>query len=188
MRRGFLLLETIVVISVLSIILIALYVGYNNTINRVKAQLKYDNTEYIYKTYILKTYMEKNIVNEGSYACSNCESVYIFCSDLNSSQVTSCQSDNASTTSKDAFLQDMIDKMKVMAIYITKWDTSTFLDKPEIMNTFEVTTQRYIKALNPTKKDVYRIIVMYEDENDQASIQYASLEFESKIRGVDINE
>jgi len=74
--------------------------------------------------------------------------------------------------------------MKVRAIYITKWDTSSILDKPEIMNIFEATTQRYIKSLNPIKKeeDAYRIIVMFEEVDNK--YQYASIEFSSNIRSI----
>ena len=185
MKRGFLLLETIVVISVLCILLITLYVAYNNTTNAVKSQLRYDNTEYIYKAYILKNFLEEKIINEGSYACSNCETVYIFCSDKNVEQVTSCRN-IPKEDDNYYFLQKMVDQMKVTAIYITKWDTTTFMDKAEIMNTFEATTQRYIRVLNPIKKgdNAYRIIVMFEDENDTKAIQYASLSFESKIRSI----
>ena len=183
MRRGFVLLETIVVISVLCIILITLYTGYNNTTNTVKTQLSYDNTEYIYKTYILKSYLEDKIINEVSYACSNCETVYIFCND----KTTSCSS--IPTINADyTFLQSLITTMQVKAIYITKWDTSSFTNKAEIMNIFEATTQRYIKTLNPIKKDAnaYRIIVMFGDENNSSStiFQYASLGFESRNRSV----
>ena len=184
MKKGFLLLETIVVIFVLCTLLITLYIAYSNTTNTVKSQLHYDNTEYVYKTYILKSFLEEKIINEANYSCSNCESVYIFCSNQNSSQVTSCL--NLPTNSDDDYyLQAVVRKMKINAIYITKWDTTTFKDNPEIMSIFEATTQRYIRSLNPIKKEeeTYRIIIMFENEND-STIEYASLSFDSKIRSI----
>ena len=182
MKKGFLLLETIVVVSVLCIILISLYVGYNNTTNAIKREISYDNTEYIYKTYILKTYLEDKIINKSRYACTNCESIYIFCSD----KTTRC-SFIEETNEDYIYLKSMINMMKVQAIYITKWDTTIFTNNVELMSVFEITTQRYIRSLNPIKKDgdYYRIIVMFEDENENNTIyQYASLSFESRIRGV----
>lgn len=182
MKKGFLLLETIVVISVLCTILITLYVGYNNTTNTVKAQLRYDNTEYVYKTYILGNFLGEKIISEGSYACSNCEQIYIFCSNKNTT--TSCNNLNINNAD-GGYLNNLINSMKVKAIYITQWDTTSFSNKAEIMNIFEATTQRYIRSLNPDKRQTptYRIIVMYEDEND-GTTEYASLEFKSKIRSI----
>lgn len=183
MKKGFLLLETIVVIAVLCTVLITLYVGYNNTTNAVKAVLNYDNTEYLYKTYVLSKFLGEKIINEGSYACSNCESIHIFCSDKGS--VTKCSNMYGATNSDDEqFLQNMINSMHVKAIYITPWDTTNLINRAEIMNMFEATTGRYIKSLNPDKRTgVYRIIVMFEDSNS-SNAQYASLEFASAIRSV----
>ena len=180
MKKGFMLLETIVVIAVLCTVLVALYVGYSNTTNMVKTQLNYDNTEYIYKTYILSNFLAEKIINEGSYSCSNCETIYTLCSDA----VKKC-SELPRTNDDEDYLYALITQMGVKAIYVTQWDTTSFINKPQIMNTFEATTQRYIRSLNPAKKEgtAYRIIIMYEDENDQ-TIQYSSLEFKSKIRSI----
>lgn len=180
MKKGFMLLETIVVIAVLCTILMALYIAYNNTINSVKSQLRYDNTEYVYKTYILSEFLGEKIINEGSYTCANCESIYTFCNDV----VKKC-SDLPDSNDDERYLNQLIARMKVKAIYITQWDTTNFINNSQIMNIFEITTQRYIRALNPVKKDnkTYRIIVMFEDEND-GTIEYSSLEFKSKIRSV----
>ena len=175
MKKGFVLLETIVVISVLCITLMALYVGYSNTTNNIKTQLNYDNTDFVYKTYILKNFLEKKIINEGSYACPNCESIYILCSENNST--TKC-SNWVGNNDDNKFLKDLIIDMNVKAIYITKWDTTTFINRPELMGIFEATTGRYIRSLNPEKRNGYRIIVMYDGN------QYASLGFESRIRSI----
>ena len=179
MKKGFVLLETIVVVSVLCVTLMTLYVGYNNTTNNVKSQLNYDNTEFIYKAYILKTFLEDKIVNKGSYACENCESIYILCNEKKETTTCSEWVDKLDVNNNDKlFLKDLIDDMNIKAIYITKWDTSTFINKPELMSVFEATTGRYIRSLNPEKRDGYRIIVMFKDD------QYASLGFESRIRSV----
>lgn len=175
MKKGFVLLETIVVVAVLCVTLMVLYVGYNNTTNNIKSQLNYDNTEYIYKAYVLKTFLENKIVNEGSYYCENCESIYVLCSNKNATTNCSNWIDN---DNDNKFLKYLINDMGVESIYITKWDTSTFTNRSELMSIFEATTGRYIRSLNPDKRDGYRIIVMFKDN------QYASLGFVSRIRSI----
>jgi len=81
MKKGFVLLETIVVMSVLCTVLIGLYIGYSNMILSVKVTSNYNNVEYLYQTYIISNYLEKNVINEGSYTCLNCTTPYIFCND-----------------------------------------------------------------------------------------------------------
>ena len=59
-NKGFVLVETIVVILVLCVLLIMLYGGYMNVISAVQRKSYYDNTEYIYKTNLVKEYLESS--------------------------------------------------------------------------------------------------------------------------------
>ena len=60
-NKGFVLVETIVVILVLCVLLIMLYGGYMNVISAVQRKSYYDNTEYIYKTNSIISYRIKLI-------------------------------------------------------------------------------------------------------------------------------
>lgn len=183
------MLETIIVISVLCIILISLYGGYVNLIKNAKATMYYDNTEYLYKTYVLGKYLQKNVIGEAEYAYTGNRAPYPFCS----TKIDAC----ASITNKKtipSYIESMIKKLRVKAIYITKWDTSYINNDPKLLNIFEASVQRYVKQLNPVKKEgnKHRIIVMYEDENlcsgitygDCETHQFASVEFNSEIKSI----
>ena len=162
-KNGFVLVETIVVILVLCVLLIMLYGGYMNVISAVQRKSYYDNTEYIYKTNLVKEYLESSNFSgyEGAY-------VYMY-----------CQGSSDCLGKGDAYFKAMVSNMHINSIYITKWYTSDL--SVNDLSSLEATTQNYIKKLDPTSDSGYRIIVMFEDENNYNSnptiYQYASLRF-----------
>ncbi len=166
-RKGFVLLETIVVITVLCVILIALYGSYSNMLVNVKKKSNFDNTEFIYKTSVVRKYLEPRINIQsllggkiyGIY-CSNSLGTYKNCTD-------------ASVVGYELFRF-----LGVNAVYITNWDA-----KAMGMGNYtelEATTQSYINSLDPEVLPnlAYRIIVMYE--TDVEHYEYSSLRFGSR--------
>lgn len=61
-NNGFVLMETIIVVSILSLSLLLLYSSYESMVNKCHEQNTYDTTETIYKTYLIKKYIN-NISN-----------------------------------------------------------------------------------------------------------------------------
>lgn len=170
-KRGFVLMETIVVITVLCVVLVVLYGAYSKVIVDVKKRSLYDNTEYIYKTNLVRNYLEERLT-ESAY---NSSTYYIYC--RNSISSKKCYDKTISGN----YENDLFSMLKVEAIYITLWNVR---DISEIdLTSFEATTQNYIKSLDPTDEHAFRIIVMYESENndtDRAIYEYASLRFGSR--------
>lgn len=60
-KRGFVLMETIVVIVVVTVSLVTIFSSYNKILTKVKSENKYDTSEYIYATRLIKKYMKENI-------------------------------------------------------------------------------------------------------------------------------
>lgn len=58
-NKGFVLMETIVVIVVISVALLTIFTSYNKILSKLKSENKYDNSEYIYMTNYIKTYMQE---------------------------------------------------------------------------------------------------------------------------------
>lgn len=56
-NKGFVLMETIVVIVVISVALLTIFSSYNKILRKVKSENKYDTSEYIYMT----SYIKKNL-------------------------------------------------------------------------------------------------------------------------------
>ena len=152
-NKAFVLLETIVVITVLGTILIMLYSSFSTlTINVHKKDL-FDNTEYIYKTEVIREYLENipEVVNTlGS------KYVNIYCSEFIG---------DIKCNDTDLDGNKLFNFLKVKAIYFTIWNIDPLNNEVLVL---EPTTQNYIKSLNAEDKGVaYRIIVMFQSENDE---------------------
>lgn len=181
MKKGFVLMETIVVISVLCVILVLLYSSYSNILLKVKRKELYDNTEYIYKAGLVRNYLE------GALTTLDYQSnVTMYCK--NSEDISSdkwCY-DEAITDDKK---NELFKSLGVESVYITIWNVNEI--SAADLSTFEATTQNYIKWLNSTDEDGYRIIIMFKNENELKSIgkedtdkdifEYASLRFGSRV-------
>ena len=57
-KKAFVLMETIVVIVVISIALLTIFASYSKILTKVKTENKYDTSEYIYMTNYIKKYLE----------------------------------------------------------------------------------------------------------------------------------
>ena len=64
-NHGFVLMETIVVIVVISVALLTIFSSYNKILSKVKTENKYDTSEYIYMTYYIRKYL-KELANTDS--------------------------------------------------------------------------------------------------------------------------
>ena len=53
-KKGYILLETLVVVGVLSIVLVGMYSSFINMYSIFKERRTYDNTEFLYKTKVLR--------------------------------------------------------------------------------------------------------------------------------------
>src|SRR5574344_362212 len=75
-NKGFVMIETIIVMSVLSIGLITLYSSYSLILTKTTTKSAYDNSEFIYKTYFIKKMLNElnpsGINNQVYYDASNC--------------------------------------------------------------------------------------------------------------------
>lgn len=174
-KKGFVLAETIIVITVLCVILVVLYGAYSKVLIDVNKKALYDNTEYLYKTNIIRKYLEKTLLpndyeNTFTIICSN-------------STTDKCYDETPGDYRKELFKT-----LKVEAVYITSWNTKEISDVD--LATFEATTQSYIKSLDYEKEDsAFRIVVMFKDENNNELLddgtekkvyQYASIRFGSR--------
>lgn len=67
-RNGFVLMETIIVIVVISVALLTIFASYNKILTKVKKENKYDTSEYIYMTNYVKKYL-KNLEENSTDTC-----------------------------------------------------------------------------------------------------------------------
>lgn len=140
--------------------------------NKRNKKSLYDNTEYIYKANLVRNLLEKSIP-ESLY---NSSTYYVYCRNSLSDDAR-CY--NHSTINN--FENDLFSMLGVEAVYITLWDVTAI--SAESITTFEATTQNYIKTMDPTSENAFRIIVMFRSENNDTNkevYEYATLRFGSR--------
>lgn len=136
-KRGFILVETIIVMSVVMIALIGIYNSYVTVINKARQKMYYDNINDVYRLNVIN----KILNNEGYnvYLCSNS------CNDLKSNLFPNITNE----------------------VYIIKYDhssnpeqiNSTYLGE-NYVNSFK----RYLQTTNYNIKNL--IILRYVDNED----------------------
>lgn len=149
MKKGFALLETLIVITFLSVSLLLLYGTFSNMISNSKKNILYDDASSIYKAYYLKEYLSINNLNSK---LSMNKIIELDCNDFN---FDSCNK--------------IFDIWDIEKIYITAYDLK---DYPE--EEYSSTFNNYLSSLSNKDNYVYRFIVEFNNEN---TYSYASIGF-----------
>lgn len=173
-KNGFVLMETIIVITVLCVVLVTLYGAYSKLLIDVNKRSLYDQTEYIYKTALVRKYLEEK-VNKDVYTSST---YYVYCRNSFSNVNDKCYDKDISGN----YEKDLFKYLGVEAIYITHWNVGAI--SPLDLQGFEATTQNYIQKMDPTDESGFRIIVMFKSENndtDKEVYEYATLRFGGRV-------
>ncbi len=137
MKRGFALLETIVVITFVAVSLLLLYGTFRGMVTRSKDNILYDNASDIYKAFYLKEYLELDKLN------INGDINFYDCKDSN-----------------NTYCSFILDKFEVNKIYITKYDLKDY-DKSLYSSFFN----NYVGSLSNKGDYKYRLIVEFNREN-----------------------
>lgn len=67
-KKGFVLMETIVVIVVISVALLTIFASYSKILTKVKIENKYDTSEYIYMTKYVRDYLKGEIDESDGFS------------------------------------------------------------------------------------------------------------------------
>lgn len=167
-NKGFVFIETIVTVLVLSTSLLYLYNSYNNIIDKEETRVYYDDVAYIYKTNYIKRFLEEN---------ANIE--YVKSEAFKKSYVTSIGNafDNFFNEAKLAenmnnSLENILNNFRVNQMFLVKRNYIDECDGSETSdecyfnatdNAYNLTN--YIKSINDTKHDYY-LVVEYSEKVD----------------------
>ena len=149
MKKGFALLETIIVITFLSVSLLLLYGTFTNMMNNSKKNILYDDASNIYKVYYLKEYLKINNLNS---ILNNKKINLISCDDF---EFNSCT--------------NLLDSLEINQMYITDYDLKEYNE-----NEYSSNFNNYITTLSNKENYKYRFIVEF---NNDDTYSYASIGF-----------
>ena len=60
MKKGFIFVETMVVIAFLGTVLLTVYSSFTTVLDTAKTRLYYDDSVYLYRTYYILSFLEEN--------------------------------------------------------------------------------------------------------------------------------
>lgn len=158
-KNGFAFLETIVVVSILSLTLILLFGTYSFILRKAKERNVFDTTEMIYKTYYTKEVIDKEYGSIQTYMNSCARLV---------NDVYECNlTDNRLIQLKQSF--------EVEKIYFL--NPSNVYDNSNILLKLDATTLDYVKHLGKTNNTM-RMIVKYKKvyQDGKTEVFHSSME------------
>ena len=147
MKKGFALLETLIVITFLMVSLLLLYGTFSNMLSNSKKNILYDNASNIYKAYYVKEYLslgslpniETNDIKE------------ITCNEINISGCTT-----------------LLNELEITKLYIANINLKEY-DKEKYTSNLN----NYLDTLSNKSNNKYRLILEFNNEDILA---FASIE------------
>ena len=149
--KGFVMIETIIVIIILTVGLISLYSSYSVILSKSKVKSNYDNIEYLYKAYFIGNYLVDNNVF---------------------SNFTLYNSNNS-----DNNLGFIINNLLIDKIYVIPKD----FDYKEIIPNLDGSSIAYFNKWKYYDKNKINIIVKFKSEDVPSKINFASVVFDPKV-------
>jgi Tfp pilus assembly protein PilE len=181
-NKGFVFVETIIVITVLSVALITIYSSFSTVLSNEKKRSAYDDTAYIYETYYIEDYLVSLNLKQyvDHYLVENGRNIITFtCNDFSLYQLT--MTDTSSTNNviindaafnKESFCEDVFSKLKnhshIKMVYITPFDVRK-LKKCIEDSTSSLCPDEDRKAINnatPNMLQYIRTITLPMEETD----------------------
>jgi len=167
-KKGFVLIETIITITVLAASLLYIYASFNNVLIKEKTRINYDDPAYIYRTYYLKEFF-KNY--ELDYVLS-------LVNEDNPLVVIGCDYEGIFDENADAKIvcENLIQSLGVSKIAVGLNDLSYVKDcknnnsnKCAYMNYFSAEEVTYFKSLGKIDKDQNNIMLFEYIESTDSS-------------------
>lgn len=168
-KKGFVFIETIVVIAVLLTSLLFLYSTYIGLSNNEKRRLMYDDVSYLYRTYFVKKYFTSQRLDRILSTLDRTNS------STNANFLTSFGCGNLDAfenyAKEGSFCEMMSQDLHIAHIYLTYYDLSVLQDctnhETGLCTTFARVNQdlgAYLRTLGGKGVSGYRMIVEYQED------------------------
>lgn len=206
-NKGFVFVETIVVIVILSLGLVMVYQSFVNVLSNNKRRASYNDIAYIYRTYYIEDFLtnlnledyidyylgpevrdgDKYVHGGKKIQVFSCNNPILYNIDANVSVKDVPNFENTAEAKKLSFCEQLRSTLKVKNIYITNYnvndikrcttrggklssDNSCNMSlesnriKYDALNQLSPSMVYYLRTLNGTEDNTYRLIVEYEED------------------------
>lgn len=165
-KKGFVFVETIVVVAVLTVSLLMVYSTYSAVMIKEKKRIRYNDSVYLYRTYYLSKFFKNfrlDTVASGLRQTGNIRVITEFgCTD----SIFINEADNK------GFCNSMLDSLHVSNLYLTYNDISFLQDCRDTRGRCEALVQvrpaaaEYLKTIGGKGNAGYRIVVEFSENKD----------------------
>lgn len=164
-NKGFVFIETIVVVAMLTFSLLVVYSAYNASINKEKARVGYNDPVYLYRTYHITSFLKaNNLANLKPYVKDNelLSISYQQGSNRNPNPLL-----NNFTLDMKIYFQSLWQEYHVRKIYLSKANVDFVKNCPSSISgncsifASDQQLYNYIKTIDGG--DGYRIIIEYQE-------------------------
>ncbi len=188
-NKGFVFIETIIVVAILITSLIYLYSTYVSLTNNENRRLFYDDVSYIYRAYYVKKYFSSQRIDRYVNSLSNANQT----ENVNFIISFGCGSDEVfdDFEKESGFCELLSQEMHLSQVYVTYNDLSSIQNCGNNTSGLCATYSRvnshlaaYLQTLGGKGKTGFRMIVEFQEDGmghacqnlDQCRYYYASLE------------
>lgn len=173
-NRGFVFIETIITVVVLSTSLLYLYSSYSNIINREETRLYYDDPAYIYRTNYVRKFIEEYTDIAGIKTFAFADSYLVTVGSGFDGMFTSEQIANNMMLSMETMINNFhINRMVIIDsdMFDDCWGTSSDTDKCKVsMSNLSYNMQNYLRTLNEMDYSYY-LVVEYSEYIDDGQVK-----------------
>lgn len=186
-KNGFVFIETIVTVVVLSASLLLLYSSYNASIHDEEERLYYDDIAYIYRTNYVRKFLEENsnVETLKQYSFSNSYVVTIgpgFDTMFTEEQNTKGYRSSLENIYENFNINQML---LVKSNYISDCFNESDICKASTEN-LSYNMKNYVKSLNELSYDYY-LVVEYAEKLVDGKIQKCTLGIDTKCKSYYVN-
>lgn len=168
-KKGFVFIETIVVIAILLTSLLLLYSSYISLSNNEKRRLMYDDVSYLYRTYFVKKYFTSQRLDRilSTLKRDNVSTNANFLTSFGCSNLDAFEN----YAKEGSFCEMLSQELHIAHIYLTYYDLSVLQDCTDnttgLCTTFARVNQdlgAYLRTLGGKGVPGYRIIIEYQED------------------------
>lgn len=168
-KKGFVFVETIIVITILTVALLSIYGSFTALMNQEKNRLHYEDATYLYRSYYIADYFRKFRFNQLKEAMSDGTDGR----PVNMIVDLSCAGSGilSNNTNEIGFCESLLNEFHVSAVYLAINDLSSLKEctnQSGICESFAQMpkqTASYIKTISG-KESGYRLIVEFLEKKD----------------------
>lgn len=169
-KKGFIFIETLVVVAVLTVSLLMTYSTYNSVVVKENIRIRYNDSAYMYRTFYLSQFFRNfrldivasNLNKDGNKGAINLLSGF------------NCQNQSILVNELDnqAMCEQLFDSLHINNIYLTYNDLGFLQDCNNSEGVCEVLVQvreeaaNYLKTIGGNGTSGYRILIEYAEKKD----------------------